>query len=91
MARPYDRCIVTIALESDLDTEYQFFVYGATADELLNTDAGTRFIHALYRSRFPGVEQSAAIGVYDYEPAFPPPANTTPHVYTTGRKVPEFV
>lgn len=91
MARPYDRAVVAVCLapEEEEGETYQFFVYGTTADEIENSMDGLTKLRKLLRARFPDHKGALLFSIYD--PEHDLPINTIPHVYTQGRKAPEFV
>lgn len=88
MARPFDRCIVTISLDGSTFEPRQFFVYGRTAEELNDVENLDEVLNKLLPSRFPD-HGNFTIKVHEADHDLP--INRIPHVYTQGRKAPEFV
>jgi hypothetical protein len=87
MARPYERCVVAVSVDEDA-TWQEFFVYGATAQEL--TEDPDQWVYKMIAKRYPGVSEFL-VGIYDYEPKYELPRSLVPIVYSVGRRAPEFV
>lgn len=85
MTSPFHRCVVVATVEGE---DYEFFVYGVTAEELLTTREGGVSLGRMLRRRFGATPYLATVRDH-YDPDMP--QRTVPIVYSKGRRAPEFI
>jgi hypothetical protein len=90
MAIAHHRCVVRVTtLIAGHARKWEFFVYGATAEELDEWE-NREWVKKMIQRRLPRLTYTD-VEVFDYEPKYELPRSTVPIVYTVGRRAPEFV